>query len=619
MTCDAASAARDLLAAFREGLSLPSRPDLPLISAGMDIHAIEISPPDDGSGGMSLETFEKTLKYMSRRHLRDTTLDAASLALPSPCLDGYLALLKHYGIRVSALSTDARLLDAQLDAVITYADGIDSLRLSVPEALPGAVPGAGQPQEDPDAWERIVDNLRRLRTVNAHEQFFPVHLEAPLTRANAGQLARHVLCCADFVPPARIRFTLPDRVPPGGTEPADARPVTDVIGCAPCPMLFDNFFVLRNGDLAPCRRGKHILGNIDRDDPDLLVNDPRLLDIRRQHLYGTLDPDLACAGCRRTDPRLRLAFRGFHAALLKHFWREGGWDADCVQPFYDRCIELFRDGPPGEAAFRDACRELLARPVPAPVRPAPPARPARQVAVVGDSLSLPRGVGWGDVPLDATYPEVIRAALDAAETPVDFQVHCLSRRSQTITGIARRIREFAARFPLDYVVIHSGIVDCCPRSMTEAERANLAALPYAARERLVEYLGLNRAAHIASRPMVCKTPLADYRQALADLLEQLAAGATRAAFVLNVAPISPEMEARSPGFAANVAAYNAAIEAVVGAWTGAMAVTVIDVHGLVTRHGAQRMLLPDHQHLNATANARLGRDIAEAILLRENA
>jgi lysophospholipase L1-like esterase len=221
---------------------------------------------------------------------------------------------------------------------------------------------------------------------------------------------------------------------------------------------------------------------------------------------------------------------------------------------------------------------------------------------MADSLAMPRE--FLDPPdrttYDETYPARLRGLL-AGRAEVDV-VSSIGMDSENALYEGRFL--VLPRRP-DVLILHFGVNDCAPRVFRKGSTSILLRPWF---QRLTRGYGM-RAIH-ALRPLICRARKLvyveeeDFERNLRTLLEQVA-GANPECVVLAVA-ISAKpawLEARSPGYGANVARYNRALERVFGA-------RLIDPNALL---GLDDQLIADGIHLTPRAHELLAGALAARV------
>jgi lysophospholipase L1-like esterase len=224
------------------------------------------------------------------------------------------------------------------------------------------------------------------------------------------------------------------------------------------------------------------------------------------------------------------------------------------------------------------------------------------VLVMADSLAMPRE--FLDAPdrttYDETYPARLRDLL-AGRADLDV-VSSIGMDSENALYEARFL--VLPRRP-HVLVLHFGVNDCAPRVFRKGS-SSILLRPWF--QRLTRGYGM-RAIHTL-RPLICRARKLvyveedEFERNLRTLLDQVA-GANPGCVPLAVA-ISGKpawLEARSPGYGANVARYNRALERVFGD-------RLIDPNALL---GLDDQLISDGIHLTPRAHELLAGALAERV------
>ena len=189
-------------------------------------------------------------------------------------------------------------------------------------------------------------------------------------------------------------------------------------------------------------------------------------------------------------------------------------------------------------------------------------RPLRIVALA-DSLSLPRIEGEERVIWDDTWPYRLQQMLTATETATETTMEVINcgRRARLVETINDHdfLEHIAWKRP-DIVILQVGVVDCAPRIFSKKQHAllNLPVVPPAVRNRIIKWGSANRRKLIGSQPLAkVYTPPERFRGELDTFGKKVSNhDETVRLLVLPIVIDWDRAEAKSPGYGANVNAYN---------------------------------------------------------------
>lgn len=217
-----------------------------------------------------------------------------------------------------------------------------------------------------------------------------------------------------------------------------------------------------------------------------------------------------------------------------------------------------------------------------------------KIAILADSLALPRQKDAGDTPLEATYPFLLQKRLQRTLANDDVIVIERGLRRRTIENVIDDWFEIVALREPEVVVVHVGIVDCAPRVFLRNERDFVERLrPFRLRSRILNFAHEHRRGIVAFRKKVYVS--AERFAAGVDRVVELARETrVRALILVNIVSPPAEMENRSPGFLKNVETYNQILEnAVKEPW-----IKLVDLNQIINEHGGSGTLTVDGIHLN---------------------
>jgi hypothetical protein len=110
--------------------------------------------------------------------------------------------------------------------------------------------------------------------------------------------------------------------------------------------------ILNDGSLTVCCRdydGDLIFGNIKDNSPEELINNEKILQLRKQHLENKIPTNLPCSNCYRIDPRVAFLFQLFVSTLINVYGEK--WDVERMQVRFEKFFDGFLSGIPSQETF----------------------------------------------------------------------------------------------------------------------------------------------------------------------------------------------------------------------------------------------------------------------------
>ena len=176
--------------------------------------------------------------------------------------------------------------------------------------------------------------------------------------------------------------------------------------------------------------------------------------------------------------------------------------------------------------------------------------------VLGDSRSLPTVTA--KVSYRETYPYLMRDWWKTRTSGGEVTVWPWADGSLLIRDVLSRYQKFRFYFGdarLDVCLLMVGLVDCAPRPLSWGARDRLSRWPEPLRRRVVRFLHWARPWLLSRGWFFRFTEPRQFRQTLAELLEQLSMGFQRV-YVVNIAPAAQRNYDRSPGLKESIEEYN---------------------------------------------------------------
>lgn len=232
-----------------------------------------------------------------------------------------------------------------------------------------------------------------------------------------------------------------------------------------------------------------------------------------------------------------------------------------------------------------------------------------KIAIVADSLALPRPANAGLVRYEETYPVLLHQMLCDAIPGRKILVAERGQRFRTMSSVLRDWTEVVEYRDPQFVIVHVGIVDCAPRIFSAAERSRLERLrPVLMRRAILWAVRRLRPFLISVRKPRVYTGLPEFEAACLAVIERARQSGVQL-IVVNIMQPTAGLEARSPGYIANHAAYNIALRSL--AETGN--VTLLDYDDLVRQAGGTEAMTVDGMHPNPAGHRLLAQAICGMI------
>ena len=234
-----------------------------------------------------------------------------------------------------------------------------------------------------------------------------------------------------------------------------------------------------------------------------------------------------------------------------------------------------------------------------------------KIAILADSLALPREDVGGDELLEVTYPYLLDQSLRRQFGVNAPFVYERGMRRRTIEYVLDDWNEQVELKKPDVVIVHVGIVDCAPRVFLRREGAFVANIPIASvRNRIFKFTHDHRKAIVQRRRKVY-VPLWRFEKLVGEVVQK--ARNTSLVFI-NIIDPPDSLEERSPGFQKNVIAYNRVLaEQTKHSW-----VSLIDLNQMMHDAGGSSALTIDGIHLNESGHILLAQKLEEYVLDKMN-
>jgi lysophospholipase L1-like esterase len=238
-----------------------------------------------------------------------------------------------------------------------------------------------------------------------------------------------------------------------------------------------------------------------------------------------------------------------------------------------------------------------------------------KVAILADSLALPRGPADGDLRFEATYPFVLHQRLRAKFGDEAPYVIDRGKRLRTMEDVVYDWGEFVELTKAEVVIVQAGVVDCAPRVFLPREHKFVEGIrSESLRNAILRFVNKHRRALVLMRPDRVYVPVPRFRRAVEAVVKKARDCKVGLLVFVNIVIPPGEIEYRSPGFQKNVTIYNR----IICEQADGKAIHVIDTNSIMSRHGGPERLTSDGVHLTGEASNLLadilGEHIAEFVV-----
>ena len=228
-----------------------------------------------------------------------------------------------------------------------------------------------------------------------------------------------------------------------------------------------------------------------------------------------------------------------------------------------------------------------------------------KIAILADSLALPRQKEEGDTPYEATYPFLLDQNLRRRWGGDEAWVIERGMRRRTIQNVIEDWFEMVELRKPHVVVVHVGIVDCAPRVFLRKERDLVERLrPARLRIRILDFAHEHRRSIVSLRKKVY-VPAEQFAKGVERVVELARDCAVESLVFVNIITPPEEMEERSPGFLRNVEIYNDILRE----RTNQPGIKLIELNELITNNGGSKRLTIDGIHLSNEGHRLLAHEL----------
>jgi lysophospholipase L1-like esterase len=235
----------------------------------------------------------------------------------------------------------------------------------------------------------------------------------------------------------------------------------------------------------------------------------------------------------------------------------------------------------------------------------------KKIVILADSLSLPRPENLGNTLYEETYPYLLDVSLreqQGVNAPIIIEK---GKRSRTMPDVASDWKEYVSLRKPEIVVIQVGITDCAPRVFTSKQRTYIERIPSKfIREILLKFVHKFRRQIIASSQPKVYTPLVQFSETVAKLVEFAERDDVSALVFVQIVMPPDSLEIRSPGLQENVRLYNNVLDQV----KSKLGVYVIEFNELMrNQKNKESYLLDDGQHLSVRGHQLLAKHLEHLV------
>ncbi|MGE5418070.1 MAG: radical SAM/SPASM domain-containing protein [Acidobacteriota bacterium] len=298
---------------------------------------------------MPIELFEKVVIYMKSIQQDNCTFHTIGEPLLNPNLEEYLKILRKYGGITVSLQTNGQILHKRLDILCQYSDVIDTIRFSID----GASKETYEMIRKNGRFEVLIENLNKLKAVNKDSKYFNVKIDSVVSSDVLPELAYHMSFYSQFTNMENITLSLLHGCSLDTTYFFNNSMMDNHIRSNhPCTLLNGGMFIFGDGRVSTCCidfNGDLVYGSFLENTPKELINNDKVVQLRRYHLQKSLPEGHRCTKCFTIDPRVTHLFKAFVDILvLKYADR---WDVEAMQPRFNGFFELFKDEIPSEGKY----------------------------------------------------------------------------------------------------------------------------------------------------------------------------------------------------------------------------------------------------------------------------
>lgn len=289
---------------------------------------------------MDLKIFEKVVSILTKRGVTETHLHTIGEPLANPKFEEYLKILKNYGIKIMLL-TNGQLLDRKIDLITKYIDTISFLGFSID----GSNQKSYELMRPPGKFTKLLQNLNLANEIKIEKRIYSV-----ITQSLQKEIAYHLDFYSQFVPMENIELQFLASLSAGGDFFDENLLLKNhVVPTYPCENPFNEMTFQSDGNVSACGRDYSDdlqYGNILKNTPEELINNKKIIGLRKMHLYNKVPKSHLCGTCFQIDPRINSLFTLFYKTLIKKYSKK--WEIDTMQQKIDKFFIISKDKIPGE-------------------------------------------------------------------------------------------------------------------------------------------------------------------------------------------------------------------------------------------------------------------------------
>lgn len=229
---------------------------------------------------------------------------------------------------------------------------------------------------------------------------------------------------------------------------------------------------------------------------------------------------------------------------------------------------------------------------------------------MADSAALPRGEKWGNIPHEATYPSKLDHILRAELGPESPLVIERGMRYRTMQDVLRDWEDEIALKRPEILILQVGGSDCAPRVFSRRQREVIERLPARYRDGIISFERKYRRALISLFPSKVYVSYHKFRGNVADIIRRSRELGMLQVIIVNIIPISQNLEFQLPGARKNVEQYNKVFDA----YRGDPLVTIVDLNHQMIEWGGPDELTIDGMHMNTRGQFLLAQELANLVL-----
>lgn len=183
-----------------------------------------------------------------------------------------------------------------------------------------------------------------------------------------------------------------------------------------------------------------------------------------------------------------------------------------------------------------------------------------KIAIIADSMCLPRGEKEGNIPFETTYPILLEDLFNEfinKENKPRFIVK--GKRSRTILDVKEEWKEVIDFIKPEIVIVNVGITDCAPRILDEKKRKFVDGIKINfVKNGIINYLKRNRTKLILKDPTKRSVAKEVFEKEYKNIINHLTPKTKKIIFV-GILNVSEDLEKKSPGYLESVKLYNSVL------------------------------------------------------------